>query len=147
MANYYPPVAFHFRVNFDSGATSNEGDARFQSVAGLSVEMETETVKEGGENRFVHTLPVRAKYPNLVLKRGMLTGSELVKWFLENFNNVEVSPADLQVVLLNEEHDPLMTWKIKHAIPVKWNVSDFNAEENKLVVETLELAYQFFTVE
>lgn len=147
MANYYPPVGFHFSVSFDTTVTDNDGDARFQSVGGLNVELETETVKEGGENRFVHSLPVRTKYPNLVLKRGMLANSKLINWCIDSFNSLEIKPADLNVSLLNENHEPLKTWKLKHAWPVKWEVGDFNAEENKLVVETIELTYQYFTTE
>lgn len=147
MANYYPPVGFHFSVSFDATVTDNDGDARFQSVGGLNVELETETVKEGGENRFVHSLPVRTKYPNLVLKRGMLANSKLINWCIDSFNSLEIKPADLNVSLLNENHEPLKTWKLKHAWPVKWEVGDFNAEENKLVVETIELTYQYFTTE
>jgi len=147
MANYYPPVGFHFSVSFDKSITDDDGDARFQSVGGLNVELETETVKEGGENRFVHSLPVRTKYPNLVLKRGMLTDSKLINWCIDSFNSLEISPVDLNVSLLNEEHEPLKTWKLKHAWPVKWDVGDFNAEENKLVVETIELTYQYYTLE
>jgi len=147
MANYYPPVGFHFSVSFDKSITDDDGDARFQSVGGLNVELETETVKEGGENRFVHSLPVRTKYPNLVLKRGMLTDSKLINWCIDSFISLEISPVDLNVSLLNEEHEPLKTWKLKHAWPVKWDVGDFNAEENKLVVETIELTYQYYTLE
>jgi phage tail-like protein len=39
-----------------------------------------------------------------------------------------------------------MTWNIQHAWPVKWTVSDLSAEESKLMVETIELYYQFFTI-
>ena len=66
---YYPPVGFHFKVEFVN--LGNNNDTRFQSVSGLNVEFETETFKEGGENRFEHKLPVRTKYPDLSLKRGI----------------------------------------------------------------------------
>jgi len=146
MAGYYPPVGFHFSVSFDKKTTTSENDGLFQSVSGLNVEFETESIKEGGENRFVHLLPVRAKYSNLVLKRGMFTNSEIISWCLNAFENLEIVPADLQVSLLNEEHEPLITWNIIHAWPVKWNITDLNAEESKLMIETIELAYQIFTV-
>ena len=53
-------------------------------MSGLSVEYDVEEFKEGGENRFTHKLPVRTKYADLVLKRGMLTGSAAVNgsWLL-----------------------------------------------------------------
>jgi phage tail-like protein len=147
MASYYPPVGFHFIVSLDREVTDDENDARFQSVSGLNVEFETETIREGGENRFEHKIPVRSKYPNLILKRGMVTGSKLINWCLDAFENLKIVPADMVISLLNEHHEPLMSWKIKHAWPLKWNVADFNAEESKLVIETIELSYQYFTVE
>jgi len=39
-----------------------------------------------------------------------------------------------------------MTWNIVNCYPVKWNVDDLNAEENKLAIETIELAYNYFTL-
>jgi phage tail-like protein len=139
---YYPPVGFHFSVRF--GFSGQDDDTRFQSVSGLSVEYETESVTEGGENRFVHELPVRTKYNTLVLKRGMLVDSEVQKWCLKAFENREFEPTDMQVTLLNENSEPLKTWKIVRAWPKKWTVSDFNAEENGLVIETLEISYRYF---
>jgi phage tail-like protein len=141
---YYPPVGFHFSVRFSISKTEN--DLRFQSVGGLSVEYETETIKEGGENRFVHSLPVRTKYNDISLKRGLLTDSDVLKWCLEAFENRQFAPADLQISLLNEQHEPLKTWSVVQAWPKKWSVSDFNAEDNSLVIETLDLSYRYFKV-
>ncbi len=145
--NYYPPVSFHFSVYFDLGGAPDARDVRFQSVSGLNIEVETESMKEGGENRFVHTLPVRTKFNNLVLKRGMFTDSKLIKWCLDTFRTLDITPADVIISLLNENHVPLKSWKIKHAWPVKWQVEDFSAEDNKLVIESIELAYHYFTTE
>ena len=46
---------------------------------------------------------------------------------------------------MNEKSEPLRTWKVAHAVPKKWTVSDLNANENSIVVETLELTYRYFT--
>lgn len=143
--DYYPPFSFYYRVSFSISQDKN--DARFQTVSGLSVEYEYETFKEGGENRFEHKLPVRTKYADLVLKRGMLTDSSVFKWLMEAFNNRSFKPSDISIVLMNEQGQPLRTWSIAHAIPKKWAVSDFNSGENALVIETLELSYRYFTVQ
>jgi phage tail-like protein len=50
------------------------------------------------------------------------------------------------VTLLNEKNTPLQTYNIVNAWPKKWSVSDFNAQESKIVVETMELSYQYFKV-
>ena len=125
----------------------NRNDVRFQTVSGLSVEYDMEEFKEGGENRFTHKLPVRTKYANMVLKRGMLAESEVINWCLKAFRDREFAPVDLNVILMNEKSESLRTWKITHAIPVKWSVSDFNASDNAIVIETLELSYRYFTIQ
>lgn len=144
MSDYYPPWGFYYQVKF--GDIQNKNDVRFQSVSGLSVEYDMEEYKEGGENRFVHKLPVRTKYADLVLKRGMLTDSEVIKWFLNAFRDREFEPKEVSVILMNEKSEPLRTWNVSHAVPRKWVVSDLNANENSVVVETMELSYRYFTV-
>jgi phage tail-like protein len=41
----------------------------------------------------------------------------------------------------------LMTWHIVNAYPTKWTVSDLNASNNAVMIETLQLFYQYFTIE
>ncbi len=142
---YYPPVGFHFSVEF--GISKNENDTKFQSVGGLSVEFDTEAFKEGGENRFEHILPVRTKFPDLVLKRGFLTkDSRIFDWCVNAFQNYKFELSEVTIKLLNDEHQPIKTWNIIGAYPKKWSVSDLNAETNAIVVETLELRYKYFTI-
>lgn len=148
---YYPPVSFHFKVEFGftealHGVTAGNYDIMFQSVGGLSTELQTEALKEGGENRFEHEVPVRTKYPNLVLKRGIVKDSGLIKWCLNTFEHLEIRPVDLEVKLLNEKHEPLITWAVKQAWPKKWSIEDLTAIESKVLIESLELRYQFFTI-
>lgn len=151
MAGYYPPAGFHFKVEFQgvSGMDSDQ-EQRFQDVSGLSFEMETESFTEGGENRFEYKLPKRIKYPNLVLKRGLLTDSALISWIndaMSTFFTVPVydfKPADILISLLDESDQPVAIWQVVQAYPVKWNVSDFNSNQNAIAVETVELAYQYF---
>jgi phage tail-like protein len=145
MTDYYPPWSFYFRVEF--GISKNKDDVRFQSVSGLAVEYDMEEFKEGGENRFTHKLPVRTKYSDLVLKRGMLTDSEVIKWCLRAFRDRDFEPSDITVTLMNEKSEPLKVWKVVHAVPRKWQASDLNANENAVVIETLELSYRYFTME
>ncbi|MFZ3088486.1 MAG: phage tail protein [Methylotenera sp.] len=146
MVDYYPPWAFYYKVEFID-VSKDKNDIRFQTVSGLTVEYDFESFKEGGENRFEHKLPVRTKYTDLVLKRGMLTDSSVIDWFLRAFRDREFKPTSINVILMNEKGDPLRTWKIAHAIPKKWSVSDLNATDNAIVIETLELSYQYFTVQ
>ncbi len=145
MPNYYPPVSFHFRV--EVLGLSSDNDTRFAEAGGLSLEVTTEEVAEGGENRFVQRYPVLPKYPDLVLKRGLLVRSAVFDWVRDCLEGDQVEAKNVDVTLLNEEHEPLMTWHVINAFPIKWGISDFNATGNTVLLETLTFAYQYFTVD
>ncbi len=144
MANY-PAVGFHFSVHFDVSGASDT-DTRFQDVSGISSDLQVKEVKEGGENRFSHKLPTRASYPNLVLKRGLFTNSGVVKWARKAIEDMDIEPITVVVSLLSEAHEPLHTYAFYNCWPKKWEVANFNADQNQVVIETLELAYQYFKV-
>ncbi|HUF10349.1 MAG TPA: phage tail protein [Rhodothermales bacterium] len=142
----YPPVGFHFRVEFGLDGVE-DNDFRFRDVSGLSMELEEETHNEGGENRFVQKFPVRGRYPDLVLKRGLLTDSKVTQWCKAAIQNLDIEPITVWVTLMNENHEPLQTYTFVNAWPKKWNASDLNAEASEIVVESLELAYQYFRID
>lgn len=142
---YYPPVGFHFRVEFLN--IGNDNDIRFQSVSGLSMELDVESIKEGGQNLFEHKIPGRSKFQDLTLKRGLLMDSEVIEWVKKGLYDREFKPANMVISLLNDEHAPIFTWKIFNAWVKKWNVSDLNASENAVMVETLEIVYNYFKVQ
>lgn len=145
MLNYFPPTGFHFIVRFEN-LGKNALDHEFQSVEGLSSSIETEEFAIGGENRFKYVLPVRTKFSNLVLKRGLLIESDVINWCRDAIENFTFKPVNMTVILLNELHVPLMAWNVVNAYPVKWEVDSFNSMESKLVMETIELTYQYYTL-
>jgi phage tail-like protein len=145
MMAQYPPVGFHFLVTFQL-FPQTPNDFRFQEVSGLDVEMEMETYMEGGQNRFTWQLPKRTRYSDLVLKRGMFMGSGIIAWCQNALENFVFQPVNLTVALLNSDHVPVQAWYVVNAIPKKWSISNFNAEENSVVVESITLSYQFFNV-
>ena len=155
MPVYYPPTGFHFKVELAVDSLNNEAEQRFQEVSGLTVEVETEPLREGGENRFEYKLPKRAKYPNLVLKRGLLTktattNTAFFDWFksaMDAYFNAlifDFKPADITITLLDEADQPVAVWSVVQAYPLKWTMSDLKSSENAIVIETMELAYQYF---
>ena len=151
MATEYPleyqTLGFHFAVTFN-GLKEDSIDARFQSVSGLDVRLDTEEIKEGGENRFTHVVPTRRKYSDLTLKRGLMSpsaGSEITSWCLKAFEDMKVIPVNLEVHLLDEKHQILMSWDVRHVRPKSWKVAEFNAERGEVLIETIEMSYNSFS--
>ncbi len=144
MPNDNPFVGFYFTVAFELLPIFNV-DTQFQSVSGLKVITEFEAIAEGGQNKFKHQLPLRSGYNDLILKRGMTDDlSGLSMWCSNALENFVYAPANLTILLLNEKATPVKAWYVSHAIPLSYDFSDFNAEESKLVIETITLKYNFF---
>ena len=139
-----PIPGFYFSVIFEL-LPQFSVDTKFQSVNGLKVTMETESYIEGGQNKFKHNLPLRSGYQDLVLKRGLTSDmSGLSMWCNQALEDFVFYPANLVISLLNEKGNPLKVWYVSHAIPLSYELSDFDAEQNKIVIETITLKYNFF---
>lgn len=149
---YYPPGAFYFAVSILGSGTAlsvlTDIDASFQEISGIQAEFGVEEVAEGGENRFVHRLPLPAKYSNLVLKRGVVTKTSfLAEWFGQTVGSGLSLPILTQNVLVNllgPEGTPLIAWIFVNAWPVRWDVGPLDSMDNKVLIETLELSYNYF---
>ena len=121
---------------------------RFTEVGGLSMEMATEEVPEGGENRFVQKYPLRAKYPELVLKRGLLVGSDGVRLDPQLRRRTSRScRRNVYVMLLNELARAAGDLAPGARLPDQVDAGDLNANSNTVAIETLQLYYQYFTVD
>lgn len=154
-----PPPGFHFAVRILGGTSGQKSqfDAAFQEVSGISAEMQFEEIKEGGENQFVHKVPSRLSYDNLVLKRGLVIWpSEFGTW-CKNMLAADTSPGgknwvelhDINVSLLalqKKKSKPIRTWTFVNAKPAKWEISNFNAQESSLALETITFSYQYFKI-
>jgi phage tail-like protein len=149
---YYPPGAFYFTVTLLGSGTAlsvlTDIDASFQEVSGIQAEFGVEEVTEGGENRFVHRLPLPAKYPNLVLKRGVVTrASFLATWFgltVGSGLSLPIITQNVVVSLLGADGFPRIAWIFVNAWPVRWEMAPLDSQDNKILVETLELSYNYF---
>ena len=129
----YPFTGFHFLVVFEI-FPQVPNDFRFQEVTGLNVTVNVETYNEGGENRFVHRLPGRTSYQDLVLKRGMTLVSGVTAWCIDSIENFNYQPTNMLISLLNEDHLPVSSWYIANAYPIKYDITGLNAENGQIVV-------------
>jgi phage tail-like protein len=145
--------------NFDSHSATvstflfevdGEEIGRFTEVSGLEMSIAVEEIEEGGTNDFVHKLPGRMSWPNLVLKRGLTETDNLYAWMQksagEKFesagNKLERSTAAL--TLLSAGGDRLRSWDFEGAFPVKWTGPSFSLASDDLAVEELEIAHHGF---
>lgn len=135
-------LGFRFGVFFFSlGVTPNPIDIRFQRVKGLSAEVKTTPLSEGGQNLYTQKLPDRVEYGTLILERGMVVGSPLSLEFNTAMSLFKFAPSNVLVTLFDEAAIPVTAWLFIKAFPVKWSTSDLDATTATVLIDTLELAY------
>ena len=139
----YPFTGFHFLVVFEI-VPQLPNDASFQEVSGLSIDGNYETYREGGVNGYERNLPLRPRYNDLVLKRGYTLSSGISAWIIDAFENFNYQPTNLTISLLDENHLPVSSWYVVNALPVRWALGSFNAEESRIVIESITLKYDYF---
>jgi phage tail-like protein len=137
----YPLVSFHFLVQW--GGTR----MGFSEVSGLELETEVIEFREGSSKEYSPIkMPGLTKYGNVTLKRGIVKGdTEFFDWWKTiRLNTVE--RRDVVISLLNENHEPIVSWKLVNAFPVKIKCSDLKATGNEVAIETLEIAVESIAI-
>lgn len=137
-----PLPAFHFQVQW--GGT-NIG---FSEASGLTIEQQVIEYRDGASPDYGSIkMPGLPKYSNITLKRGVVSGdNEFFDWLNTTKLN-KVERRDITISLLNEDHEPVMTWKAVNCFPVKIEGPGLKATGNEVAIETLELAHEGLTIE
>lgn len=137
----YPLPKFHFEVNW--GGTK----LGFSEATGLEVETEVIEYRDGMSPVYSKMkMPGMQKYSNITLKRGTFsTDNEFYQWWnTVKLNTIE--RRDITISLLNEEHEPVVVWRVINAWPTKVQSTDLKADGNEVAIETMELAHEGLTI-
>lgn len=142
MPQQYPLPVFHFTVQW--GGTR----IGFSEVTGLTQENQAIEYRDGSFPEFSSIkMPGLRKFANITLKRGVVkSDNDFAKWISTvKMNTVE--RRDVVISLLNENRDPVMTWKAHNAFPVKVEGPGLKASGNEVAIETIELAHEGLEVQ
>lgn len=140
----YPLPKFHFQVDWEGTKIG------FTEISGLDVEREVIEYRHGASKDYNKTKqPGQAKYSNITLKRGTFQGdNEFYEWWKEtvyfqegNSTNSKFRRA-VTISLLDEEHNPIVVWKVKNAWPTKVQSTDLKADGNEVAIESMELVHE-----
>lgn len=144
-AKNYPLPKFHFMV--DWGGTR----IGFSEVSGLSMETEVIEYREGNSPVYHKTkMPGLTKYGNITLKRGVFLGDfemyTLWKKTMLFQEGKEKFRRDITIRLLDEEHQPVITWAVQRAWPCKVQYADLKADANEIAIESMELVHEGLSI-
>ena len=142
MPAQYPVPVFHFTVQW--GGTR----IGFSEVTGLTQENQAIEYRDGSFPEYSSIkMPGLRKFSNITLKRGVVRGDNDFALWLSTVKLNTVERRDLTISLLNEEHKPVMTWKVLNAWPCKGEGSQLKATGNEVAIESIELAHEGLEVQ
>ena len=130
MADYPLPV-FHFTVEWTPGKRVG-----FSEVTGLTQENQAIEYRDGSFREYSSIkMPGIRKFSNITMKRGIVANdNDFFKW-LNTVKLNSIERRDLIISLLNENHEPVVTFKIKQAWPVKIQAPDMKSDANEAAIE------------
>jgi len=140
--NKYPILTCHFKVEWGGDQLA------FCEVSGLSIEHDVVEYRDGSSPQYNTTkMPGIPKYNNIVLKRGIVKGDNTFFEWIQTINLNQAERRDLTISLLDENHEPVMTWKVSNAWPVKLESPTLKSDVSEAAIETLELAHEGIAIE
>ena len=147
---------------------------KFSNVSGLSVKADFKEDTPVSETDGPEVFIEKIKYTPITLERGLSSDiTPFTIWCTQVFSNFARShksikdaqfssdfgsnmnmkkplqgasaiAKNLVISLLSEKGLPLIAWGISNAVPIEWNISEFNANESRYVKETILLKHKGF---
>jgi phage tail-like protein len=140
-----PPTSARFLFEVDGVEIGT-----FREVYGLQVSIAFQEIHEGGQNGFVHKVPGRMSWPNVVFRRGMTESDNLFDWLSkasgEGYagNSNKLTRSTGAVTAIDDIGNRLRSWEFDSVFPVRWKGPDFNVTSNDFLDEELEVAHHGF---
>ncbi len=142
--------------NTEQNGNDALGDGGFQECSGLEISMDVQEYLEGGRNDGVIQRVGRAKYSNIVLKRGMFysmdkdnpdaqkqINRDLWEW-LQNVvaGTRPVLRYDGIIEAKTSAGDVVATWVFERGLPVKIVGPQLNAKTGDIAIEEMHIAHE-----
>lgn len=139
----WPVPAFQFKVTFGSF-----GEIAFQEVSGLDTEYDVIEYRGGNSIDFsTIKMPGLKKTSDVTLKKGKFSSNQALFDFFASVKMNTVARETVTIQLLDEEHKPLFTWRLKNAFPKKVTGASLHAKSSEAAIEELVLAHEGLTME
>jgi phage tail-like protein len=123
---------------------SDDGSAvsgAFSEVSGLEVTIEAISYRNGNEDITVRKIAGLKTFTNITCKRGSTGHVEFWNWIKKALDG-QVERADGSIILQDENQAEVMRWNFSRGWPCKYTGPTFNAANNEIAMETLEICVE-----
>ena len=140
--NLYPLPGFHFSVDL-GGAVINCSE-----VSGLDIELDVIEYRDGASPTFsTQKMSGLRKSSDVTVKKGVFENDDDFYTWFNTVSMNEPERKDVTISLLDDQHAPVMTWKLTNAWPKKIASPDMKSDSSEVALETIEIAHEGLTIE
>ena len=139
----WPVPKFHFKVTI-----GDKGEIAFQEVSGLDSEYDVIEYRAGNSVDFSTVrMPGLRKGTDVTLKKGMFKDDTALFTYFSKVKMNTIKRETVTIQLLDEEHNPMFTWTLKNAWPMKVSGTEMDAKTSDVAMETLVLSHEGMSFE
>lgn len=133
---------FRFKVMVD-----NVYSAVFTECSLPNLQVETFEIKEGGQNAFLHKLPVRVNVGTVTLRHGLTANEQLMDWYLLVLQGkIREARRQVSVILHSVAGEQIAIWSFVDAYPIKWVGPKLKSDDSAIAIQEIELVHHGFEV-
>jgi phage tail-like protein len=142
-----PYSAFNFLVSF--GPDKRDPKAGFQEVSAVGLEITVQEYRAGNKRgNAPDKITGMVKVPDVTLKRGIMGDDTLYAWIDQVRHGQQVEALrTVTIELLSEDGEPVHTWSLKAARPIKYTGPALSGKATDVAVAELVLACEDLTEE
>lgn len=139
-----PFKAFRFLVEVESGGAVV---AAFSQFSGVKMEVQTVQARSGNDNRGVQEyVPVLTSFAPVTLTKGVVGDNDFLDWLFAAAAGPESGPngvglrRTLNVVALDDKGNRGVTWSLKNALPIGYELTPMDGGRSEVLSESLTFA-------
>ncbi|MCP4142903.1 MAG: phage tail protein [Chloroflexi bacterium] len=141
----YPIANYAFTIKIGDSPV-----ALFQKVSGMTVQRSIDELTEGGFNEYTFEFPREFGYNHIIFESGLSSSDFFYKWMMYGKEQGFAMGKGfvLEQKFPDKPADTPKSWTFDGAFPVRWTISDLDiTNSNTIVIETLELSFNFFQLD
>ena len=135
----YPYGKFRYRVEIDGLDAGG-----FSEVSGFDASIDVMEYREGDMVQTPYKIPGLKKYGNITLKKGLTDSLVMYEWLITGVDG-PVDRKTITITSLDESEQPVASWQVINAWPIKYSAPDFNATSSEVAIEVVEIAHEGMT--
>jgi phage tail-like protein len=131
-----PYVAFNYLIEISGIRVGG-----FNEASGLDAEIEPVNYRNGDEDFVARKLPGLKKFPNIVLKRGIIGDIDAFDWFRQGALGT-VDRREGAIILRDEQRNEVMRWKFIRGWACKYTGPSLKADSSAVAIESIEICHE-----